>query len=512
MRRVACYTASSTLSDNESLADEILAIKSFVFDWLGGKGRLQEGTYGPELTLYDGRRAGVTYHDYKTPTGQCWECQLDEPSESGRFLTRIVIGGRHNQMQVFIELRAGGEALNLQPLTIDPYCPEIYRTILNSREWYTGAAFVRTQPIPFHGRQGAAALLNVIQHPDRNLPLVLISTIDGKPLVGNLAEVCARDLAGLAIVATADEGVCWALTEELGREWSCYNQSVRMYWPLQGKLDRATAHPWWTVRRLLENAPTLEIAAQRLRSALRRQLLALSTYTIAEPSMLLEVRHDAEAARLRELRERANETGDWQEWAEELSAENDRLRMRLTETEERRQFLEDQVANLTLAAQYRPDSDSDSPLPLEVPPDVSTVADAVSEARARLGGELVFGADVEEGVDSLDVRAGPPEKIFDYLGALSDMTKRRRNEGLGKDMLVWLRERGIKASDESETVLNNMHETRKRTWDDGSGRNCEFSLHLKPKDGTSPDQCVRIYFRYDEGIEKTIVAWVGRHP
>ena len=512
MRRVACYTASSTLRDGESTEGEIAKVKSLVLEWLRGKGTLREGDDEAELTLFDGRCAAVAYHAYESQAGRSWECQLDEPNESGRFLTRLLVGGNAGQIQVFVELRAGGEALSLRPVPIDPRCPEVYRTILDSREWFTGAAIVRTRPIPFHGQRAAGALIDVIRHRDRNLPLVLISTTDGNPLVRDLAEACARDLAGLAIVVTADEAVCWVLTEELGREWSCYNQAVRMYWPLHGRLDRATAHPWWTVNRLLESAPTPDLAAQRLRVMLRRQLLALSTYTLAEPIELVEIRRDAEASRQRELRERANETGEWEEWAGELSIENDKLRKELAETEERCQFLEDQVANLTLAKQYQSSIEAESAISPEVAPDVSSVADAILEASSRFASELVFGADIEAGLETIDKSAGPPERVFDYLKALAEMTKRRQNQGLGKDMLVWLREKGVKASDESESVLNSAQERRKRTWDDGTGRRRDFSLHLKPKDGTSPDQCVRIYFEYDEEKQKTIIAWVGRHP
>ena len=78
-------------------------------------------------------------------------------------------------------------------------------------------------------------------------------------------------------------------------------------------------------------------------------------------------------------------------------------------------------------------------------------------------------------------------------------------------MLDWLREQGLKASNESDTIRNSTAEMQKRTWHDGQVKR-RFESHLKPSEGTSPDRCVRICFDYDSEAKKTVVGWVGRHP
>jgi hypothetical protein len=46
-----------------------------------------------------------------------------------------------------------------------------------------------------------------------------------------LDDSMAYDLAGLAIVASMNEQTSWSLTNRFGREWSCFNGAIRIYWP-----------------------------------------------------------------------------------------------------------------------------------------------------------------------------------------------------------------------------------------------------------------------------------------
>jgi hypothetical protein len=78
-------------------------------------------------------------------------------------------------------------------------------------------------------------------------------------------------------------------------------------------------------------------------------------------------------------------------------------------------------------------------------------------------------------------------------------------------MIQWLADRNVEASTESETVTRSRAEMARRAWHDGSGRR-QFELHLKPNESTHPDQCVRIYFDWDDAREQIVIGWVGRHP
>ncbi len=148
----------------------------------------------------------------------------------------------------------------------------------------------------------------------------------------------------------------------------------------------------------------------------------------------------------------------------------------------------------------------------ETPP--ATVEEAVLRAMEDCQGTLVFGAAVNwgESIGTLSADAGPPEKVLRYLRALGEYTEAKRSNSLGTTAVKWLEEKNVAAAPESDTIRNNSKERAARTWDDGTGDGRYFDMHLKPKEATSPDQCVRICFDYDAEIGKTVVGWVGAHP
>ncbi len=314
---------------------------------------------------------------------------------------------------------------------------------------------------------------------------------------------------GVSVIVEVDEAASWAITDELGKEWSCYNGAVRLYWPYRGRQTSAFAHPIWLRQRLIDRTGSANRAAHQMRDQLRRQLLELSTYTFDEPQEFLQLKADAQRHRFDQLRKEAERSGDHEKFAEQVYEQ-------YSIAEGQRVELETENANLRLQVQGLLDefSRTANARPEDVPPEpdapVASVEEAVCRARDTFADQLTFGDDVEAGVATLNEHAGPPDKVFMYLKILAELTVARQ-QGLGRDPLLWLKEHGVKASGESETILCSPTEMRRRTWHDGEARR-EFAMHLKPVDGSSPDRCVRIYFDYVEEKRKTIVAYVGRHP
>jgi hypothetical protein len=504
----------SALQTDEVGIAELSVLVDIVRDWLRSKGLEALPDTAVRFGMPDGREAGASAERAAAGQDAAWDIALEEPTESGRFLTRICLGVRQQSLYVFVELRAGTEGLKLRPVPVDARCPHVLRSILDQRVWFVGATPARTKPLPLIGAAGGRRLMAVVRHTDRNLPVVAVSTHEGNQLTSTFADDLARDLSGVAVVAALDQAAAWEISLEFGREWSCYNGAVRMYWPLRSASSSVNAleHPLWTRERLLSTVDDPKAAASRLRHQLRRQLLALSTYTVSEPALLMRVFAEAAEARLQELRESASSVDDWVNIAEEYARENTVLKVQKRELEEQRSQLQAQVENLSIALQYQESAETEATIAPEAAPLVRSVVDAVVAATQRYADDLVFGADVANSVRAVAQDAGPPDKIYEYLKGLAEMTRQRRGPGLGRDMLMWLREQGLKASGESETVLNNHVEMLRRTWDDGIGGRRRFECHLKPSEGTSPDRCVRIYFAYDEAVQKTIIGWVGRHP
>jgi hypothetical protein len=237
--------------------------------------------------------------------------------------------------------------------------------------------------------------------------------------------------------------------------------------------------------------------------------MGLSAFSVREPQDVTLIRTASERLESDTLRERLRDASDWEALANDLSEENDRLRIDVAKRNDEVAELREQVANLQQALQWQL-SEADDVKPQEVAPP-ATVREAVDQAQKKHPEILLFGDDVLIGLRGLAYDAGPPEKVAQYLATLAEMGCARKAGSLGKSAIMWLRDRGVSASSESETVRNSTAEMAKRTWRDGVGRR-PFDLHLKPNEAVAPDRCVRIYFDFDDGRGKVIVGWVGRHP
>jgi hypothetical protein len=257
---------------------------------------------------------------------------------------------------------------------------------------------------------------------------------------------------------------------------------------------------------LLYGVPGTEEAAHRIRTQFRRKVLGLSTLTMHRHAVFdnIERAHRAQIAEVR------RKDASQQELLELYEADNDRLESENRALLERVARLQTDLANTKAMLEWATRDSDEEVLPdSEVPP--KTVDDAVETAKQQHNGLLVFGDDVPVGIRSLAENAGPPDKILAYLGGLARLAQARRNGSLGVSTVQWLKEQGLIAGGESETIKNNRGEMQKRTWHDGHDRR-EFELHLKPSDATSPDRCARIYFDWDEETRRVVVGWVGRHP
>jgi len=221
------------------------------------------------------------------------------------------------------------------------------------------------------------------------------------------------------------------------------------------------------------------------------------------------IRRAARQEELSALRAKASTDADYKALAEEYFEAADQSREELEKVLEENEELRARVLSLQYALQWKPDAQDEVEPETDTPP--STVEEAVLTAMSRFDDELAFGQSVDDGIKTLAPDAGPPDKILSYLTTLADYTHARRSNSMQTTTTKWLRDRGVIASREAETIRKSPKAQQGRTWEDGLGRRRVFDHHLKPTDGTAPDRCVRIYFEYDEESQKTAIGWVGTH-
>jgi len=509
MRKVAGYFMNVRCKDEPTALRCLSETISVAEAWLDSKGNRDSTETAEGITFEDGRVAKLEKSEVEASGGRLWQIVLTEPAQTEIFVTTLSIGRFGHNVLVYIDLHVGTKVVQLQPLTFDVRCPRIVRDIIAlDFEWNVGEIPLRCEPLTLQGSAGGYTLSKIIWHPQRNLPIVVVSEYEGSPIARELDSKIAADLAGLAITVRIDEAAAWTLTQEKGKEWSCYNGALRVYWPLKKSLILPFAHPLWTAQRLLAGSANREDASFRIRRQLRTKILGLSAFSVSEPEAFIDLRSTARKEEAERLRNSASTNEDWQSLAEDYAASNDQL---VAENKGQRQLikdLQDQIQNLSDALSWAADENDITP-DVVTPP--TTITDAVNAAKERFGANLLFGDDVEAGVRGLAADAGPPEKILDHLESLSELGGELAQGTLGKNMVAWLKDRGVNASIESKTVQNSRTEIEKRSWRIGGSKR-QFSLHLKPSDATSPDRCVRIYFDYDKECGMVLVGWIGRHP
>lgn len=517
MRQLASYSFEAGMGAGPS-AVRAGEVERRVEGWLSSKG--EPTTDGRAIRFEDGRRAELVRARVESPAGRIFEATLTEPTDGGEFRTAFSVAETEDTVAVSVGLSAVSESLS--PIYLDVHCPRVVRDLLSPPSpWRYGATRVSSAPLDFEGAAGGNAFVSLVWDSARALPVVAVSDEHGAVLHPGIVEGLARDLAGLAVVARLDPQTSWRVSDTKGKAWSCYNGAIRLYWPdvdpageLAGGVRR---HPLWTPTRMLTGEPDTFVAARRMRNQLRRRVLGQSAFAVRQPPVFARIRRAARQEELAELRSKLAPDADYEVLAEEYFEQLLQKDAILEEREAEIAALKLEVSNLQYAAGWkaaRPQEETAD----EVEPDEetppATVAEAVRWAMEECGDTLIFGAQVTEGesTETLAQDAGGPEKVLRYLRVLGEYTKAKRSGPLGMSSIKWLEDRNVIASGESDTISNSSKYREARTWDDGTGHKRYFDSHLKPKDSTSPDQCVRIYFDYDESSEKMVVGWVGTHP
>ena len=516
MRQLASYSLEAHRGEGPSAARPEW-VHGRVDEWLSFKGT--PTAQSDALVYRDGRVAALERTSVSSSVGRIEQTTLIEPTEGGTFRTTVAVAEATGLIAVSVVLAAASQSLS--PISLDVHCPRVVGNLLRPPSpWRHGATRVTSSPVDFDGYAGGDRFVSLVWSGVRSLPVVAVSDDQGAVLHPGIVEGLARDLAGLAVVARLDPAASWRVSKTKGKEWSCYNGAIRLYWPGlaadEGLDPRAGAeprdYPLWTPSRLLTEEADTRVAAGKLRSQLRRRVLGQSAFAISEPPVFAKIRRSARQEELEVLKGRLSPDADYKALAEDYF---EQLARRHAEIEERDAEIADlrgQVSNLQLAFRWKDETPGAVEPDAETPPE--TVEEAVLTAMDRHHGELVFGAAVDsmESVETVAADAGGPTKILRYLEVLAEFTRARREGALGKTAVKWLEDAGVAASGESDTIKNNPKERSARQWDDGSGETRYFDMHLKPNEATSPDRCVRIYFDYDEDLGKTVVGWVGKHP
>ena len=459
-----------------------------------------------------------------TPSRQVW-------NDNDRHLTRwrLDIKFASEQRRISVQFGTLGERWALHAV-IEAYgmavagvvvdslrLPALVARILHlSDGWQRDGRQVAYAPYPVKGTRGKNSLIGLLSREGRSCPVVVVSDLDGAPIIAGLPDLLAEEFVGCATVIHIDEEGSTAFVNDIGRWAACYQGAVRLYQPGWQRTDPSHEHPYWVSKKINGYAGDASAKAARLIGELSTWLFEHAVSTMIEPPAFAEIRQ----SETRRIREELRAAGDNIQVANLYALENDELKLeleearaRLTEVEDERDFWQ-QHFEATQRYSGNSDEPDDSEREVtsirEIP---RTVTAAIARGRQLYGDELVFGDEVEFYAQRLNPRAGPPMTVLYHLKILAELSHLRRTQGgrLGDGEIPWLTKRLVDVAPEKKDAMRQAPFAAARTWKvEGEART--FSMHTRPNGHTKSDLCVRIYYAYEPARERVVVGYIGPHP
>lgn len=273
----------------------------------------------------------------KSQLGTIETTSLVEIARTGQtFTTNIQVIREEASVTFFSTMSAANERNVIAPLSLYPKCPHVVRKLLNTYgDWtFCGQKLPRGKVIDARGEADAIRLCQELVNPARNFPTIVISVDDDERVWEQLPDQLARDMIGLAHVATVDEAASWAMTDELGKADSCYLGAVRLYWPKGDAKARGLKGSVWTPARL-RTLGTDNAGMKRFQSLLRGTVMSAAALAITPPACIREIQAAAIAESINKAKKAAVEKE-----LDSIIEENSRLCEQLNEANSKLSELE----------------------------------------------------------------------------------------------------------------------------------------------------------------------------
>ncbi|MFO0848601.1 MAG: hypothetical protein U0871_08605 [Gemmataceae bacterium] len=538
MQSLATYSLvrnGASVKEAKQILSECLAR---VDQWLADKGELADGQL---VLLHDGRKAKLTAATYESSLGMSKEWELTEPlrdNPDAEFRTNLQLAQKECGVYLYLTLKAGYRSTTIAPELHIPVKPPriLFDLAKLPGTWQFGAMPVGLKPLMFNAND-TEKVIDWLAQSARPMPVVVFSEYEGEiihPQANWQGKVVER-LFGMALVIRFCEDLSWALTQQVGKKWSCYHGAVRIYWP---KLDFDSdpfRHDLMIAEDIMGRFRTNDrrTAAEHLLEHLYERFRRISTYSVRCPSVFPELRRASSHERITDLRKQVATKRDATMATANLATTNKRLKEQLTASQNLAAELQKEVKQLELELDETKDEltrvqneqtlrsvedKSLSPLVVQQQVQLTTVAEAIERARTEYATDLIFGQDVNDQASRLKEEAGPPTKVFTHLMKLAELSlslqqavKDTGKAKLGQHLCDWLTENGANASGEHQKTMEGKGRTQ-RLWDFGNGSKHVFEKHTKPNEAAPPNQCVRIYFDWCEDRKKIVIGSVGRKP
>lgn len=390
--------------------------------------------------------------------------------------------------------------------------PRVIATLLRQFACSHGDARLSDQPRELSAQQVPEFVANRLLSRNRRLPIVIVSrtSIIEQCLVDPSA--LANRLAGIAEVYVLDDKWSgFALSDEVGKIYSCYNGAVRLYWP---DFD-SEASPYSPVY----TPDTTRELGSKLVEIIFNQLAAISAFRFVPGPVAIDAINflqNQKAIELESIKAAAQERGDYAELLSVADEENALLREKLNRLQEenadgkaRLQLSQENLRAVWQAHEDGPHRGEAEPLP-EESTEQESLEDVVRNATSSYASTLVFLDSATSSAQHSPFKQ--PKRAAQALLAMHEVCQawrqsRRDKIAIGPLEQHFVAKGFVYKPRESMTSKGKWAEEYETTY---HGRKVSIEQHVAVGKG-GPDTCLRIHFYTDEKEEKFIVAHVGRH-
>jgi hypothetical protein len=389
--------------------------------------------------------------------------------------------------------------------------PRIIATLLRQYVCTHGDERLSTEPHSLSAQGVPEFVQTHLLSRSRRLPIVVVSrTAFSEKWLIDPTELADR-LAGSAQVHVLDDRWAgYALSDEVGKIYSCYNGAVRLYWP-DFDPGASSYSPVYTPDQVRE-------FGSRLVAIIFRQLAAISAFRFVQGPVAvdaLDFLGEQKRQELESLKKAAQERGDYEQFLQMWENENAVIKEQLRQLQEENADLRTglQLTQENFREMWRAQEvegiGTAEPVPGE-DAEPESIEEAVRTARSIFSETLVF---LESAITS--AKESPfkrPKRVSQALLAMHEVCQvwrksRRERLAIGPLEQHFADKGFIYKPRESMTSRGKWATEYEATY---RGRKVSIEQHLALGKG-GPDACLRIHFYTDAEEEKYVIAHVGRH-
>jgi len=430
-------------------------------------------------------------HPDSTDPAVLWHTELGiERTNDKRtfFSCSLFLGRTHNSVAPF-----------RQPVSR----PRIVLDVLTKFKGFGAFAIV---PRPFSLKphpEYVKALLNLLQDPRRQHPIVYVSLHQqSKRFFFDVAKL-AEHLAGIAYVVVAESTeACQMFNRQLPRPFQAFDGAVRLYWPGFSFAAHPLAHPLWTKHRIMS------IQARGGEAFSKKLLAEIAAVSVTStPDTLLTWAKIEETSRRHAIAQAKAAQNDkellklYEEENATLSAKVDALEKELQNKGEELYRARARITAFENAVEETDTTQADLP--------VETVADAIELAANRWRDELVITPNSKSDDESPFQPATEVLQALEWLATTYRQAKMGQVKCTNLDLSIRQKIPGWSHTPhQSNTSITAFKEWYECRWED---RAYTLLEHIGTGASKRPEETIRIAFAWDKPRKIVVVGYIGQH-